>query len=186
MKKGRASTSSARAVLGGGCEPPSPHQGPPHRRVRQGARSEPDRNQNPRRRDQLHRCPRQNRRSVPDRARRLRLSAIDGDRRGRLSRAARAVRGQLSLAVADRKPSHSVEGFDRRGDRGAERHVAVAGRGLARARGVRPLWRGVRGQSRFAPHSHRLWLRRPPAAQGFPADRLCRIALLRSREARGL
>ena len=42
------------------------------------------------------------------------------------------------------------------------------------------------GPSRSAPHPHRLRLRGPSAAQGLPADRLCRGALRRRAEARGL
>ena len=115
-----------------------------------------------------------------------RISAADGDRRRRLSRAARAVRSGLSPAVADQEPPHPGQGLDRRSDPGAERHVAVAGRRLARARSVRHVWRGVRGQSRPPPHPHRLRLPGPPAAQGFPAHRLCRAALFRGRKARDL
>ena len=44
----------------------------------------------------------------------------------------------------------------------------------------------VRRQSGPAPHPHRLRLRGLSAAQGLPADRLCRAALFRGREARRL
>src|SRR3546814_17735238 len=112
-------------------------------------------------------------------SRRTVLSAVDGDRRGRLSRPALTLRGRLSPAPRDEEPPPARPRVDRRGDAGADHRARVAGRRLARTRGVRHVWRAVRRQSRPAPHPDRLWFPGPSAAQGFPAARLYRIALFR-------
>ena len=64
--------------------------------------------------------------------------------------------------------------------------VGLSRRRLVRARDLRSVRHSVRRPSGPAPHSHRLWLRRPSAAQGFPDDRLRRSALRRRGEARAL
>src|SRR5690606_36753178 len=59
-------------------------------------------------------------------------------------------------------------------------------RRLVRARDLGPLRHLLLRPPRSAPAAHRLRLRGPSAAQGFPAHRLCRGALRRRAEARGL
>ena len=76
-----------------------------------------------------------------------------------------------------------------RGRRERDRAIAdrrVPRRRLVRARDLRSLRHPVRRPSRHAAHPHRLRLRGASAAQGLPAHRLCRGALRRPAEARGL
>ena len=65
-------------------------------------------------------------------------------------------------------------------------HDDLAGRDLVGARGLGPVRHRVLRPARSAPHPDRLRLRGASAAQGFPADRLCRGALRRGPQAGGL
>ena len=107
-------------------------------------------------------------------------------RRG-LAAARKALRRRLSSAVADQECAHPRQGA---GGRGRERSPSVVAhlsrRRLVRARNLRHVWHRLCRASRSAPHPHRLRLFRLSAAQGFPAHRLCRAALRRRTEARGL
>ena len=82
-------------------------------------------------------APRERRRRADHLARRVRISAADGDCRGRLSGARRAVRGGLSSALGHEEPSPARPRLDRRGATGADRDRRLSGRRLARARDVR-------------------------------------------------
>jgi NADH-quinone oxidoreductase B subunit len=77
-------------------------------------------------------------------ARRLRISAADGNRRGRLAPIA-AERFEVVYMLLSVTKNHRIRSRCRRGrgDPGADRHDAVAGRGLARTRSVRHVRRDL-------------------------------------------
>ena len=106
--------------------------------------------------------------------------------RRRFSRPPAALRGRLQSPQHEPQPAHPPQGRDRRERSGAVGDRVVQLRRLVGARSLGPVRHLFRRQPGFAPHPDRLRVRGPPAAQGFPADRLCRAALRRGAEARGL
>ena len=125
-------------------------------------------------------------RQIPARRSRLPLRQLHRRHRGGLSRPRKALRRGLSSAVADAERTHPAARGSLRDHAGAVDHRGVSRRRLVRARVLRPLRRDLHRPSRHAAAVDRLRFRRPSAAQGFSAHRLCRGALRRPGEARGL
>src|ERR1700722_5346393 len=121
-------------------------------------------------------------------ARRRPLPVLESDRypRDRLAGPRAAFRRGLSPVVAEAECSRPGQGRNRRDDAGALDHRRVCRRRLVRAQDLRSLRHRVRRPSRYAAHPDRLRFRGSSAAQGFSAHRLCRGALRRRAQARGL
>ena len=123
---------------------------------------------------------------LPARRPEVPVQAADRHLRRRLAGAREALRRRLQSAQPQAQPAPPREGRDRRDDAGAVGRLGVQLGRLVRARGLGSVRHRVLRPSRPAPHPDRLRLRGPSAAQGFPADRLCRGALRRRAEARRL
>src|SRR5579885_603568 len=123
---------------------------------------------------------------LPARRPEMPVLGAGGYLRRRSSRPGGAVRCRLQPPEHPQQPAHPAQARDRRGEAGSDRDRDLQVRRLVRARDLGSLRRLFRRPSRLAPPSHRLRLRGPSAAQGLSAYRLCRAALRRGPEARGL
>src|SRR5580704_2090922 len=121
-------------------------------------------------------------------ARRQRLPVLESDRhyRGRLAEPRTAFRRGLSSSLAEAECPRPRQGRDRRGDAGALDHRSLCRRRLVRARDLRSLRHRVHRPPRHAADPDRLWFRGSSATERFSAHRLCRGALRRRAQARGL
>ena len=109
-------------------------------------------------RNPAHRRARQHRGRAAPASRRARLPAAGRNGRRRLPEPRGAVRGRLHAAQPHEEPPRDGEAVDGRGYPRSDCHDAVAGGRMARARGVRHVWRHLRRQHRYASHPHRLRL----------------------------
>ena len=95
----------------------------------------------------------------------------------------RAFRGGLQSAQPEAQSAHPREGEHGRGHARTVAGGSLQRGALVRARSLGPVRHLLLRPSGSAPHPDRLRVRRASAAQGFPADRLCRTALRRRAEA---
>jgi hypothetical protein len=120
---------------------------------------------------------------LPQAAHGGRVHAGQRHHRRRLPFQAGALRGRVQPTLGAAQLASARENLRRRNDARAEHHPALRRRELVRARGLRPVWRAVRGPSGSAPHHDRLWVRWAPAAQGLPDDGVHGDPLRRGEEA---